>query len=172
MATDTAAAPAKKRTRAPSKRPQASSVEAAIQAAVAAAEGLPRPPAHVKMRPGDWPFWDGIVRARARDEWTGPHLVVAAQLARCQHDIENESALLDGEKTVTSNCRGTPVVNPRVMVLEQFARREMALMRSLAIAGRAVVDPRKLEATRKLQRRADEAQDAIAGEDDDDFLAK
>ena len=40
------------------------------------------PPAHVRLRDGDRPFWDGIVRARARDEWCESDLVVAAQLAR------------------------------------------------------------------------------------------
>src|SRR4051812_42549173 len=114
------------------KKPKAGSAEAAVRAAVNAANGLPPVPAHVRLRPEDLPFWDGIVRARTREEWTGPHLVVAAQLARCQRDIEVESEALQTEGTVlTKPGRGDteiPIANPRVTVLEQMARREMALL--------------------------------------------
>jgi hypothetical protein len=150
------------------KKKQAGSAEAAVAAAVNAAKGLPEVPAHVRLRPEDLPFWDGIVRARAREEWTGPHLVVAAQLARCQQDIEVESITLDGEGTVVTNDRGTPVCNPRVAVLEQLARREMALMRSLAISGRVAGDPRHLDASRRIQREADKTREELA---EDELLA-
>lgn len=134
-----------------------------------AAKGLPRPPDHVRLRPGDMPFWEGILRARAREEWNDANLVIGAQLARCQHDIEVESLLLEADGTVVTNDRGTQVVNPRVAVLEQFARREMALMRCLQMGGRvSVSDPRGLVASRKLQRTADEAHRQLA---EDDLLA-
>ena len=146
------------------KKKQAGSAEAAVAAALNAANGLPQPPAHVKLRLGDAPFWDGIVRARTREEWTGVDLVVAAQLARCQADIEAESVTLDGEGSVIKNDRGTMVANPRVSVLEQLARREMALMRSLGICGRAASDPRHELAQRKVQQRADNLRDELADE--------
>ncbi len=139
-----------------------------MAAAVNAAKGLPEVPAHVRLRPEDLPFWDGIVRARTREEWTGPHLVVAAQLARCQQDIEAESVALDDEGTVGKNDRGTVVMNPRVAVLEQLARREMALMRTLALAGKVVLDPRHVAAGRAVQRRADSLQDKL---EEDELLA-
>jgi hypothetical protein len=63
-------------------------------------------PAHVRLRDGDEPFWIGIMKSRARDEWSPADLVVAAQLARCQADIEHQSSLLDGESMVTENKRG------------------------------------------------------------------
>jgi hypothetical protein len=119
-----------------------------------AAKGPHPVPPHVTLRDGDAPFWDGILRARARDEWTDADLVVAAQLARCQADIERESAELDAEGSVSTNDRGTQVINPRVAVLEQATRRQMALMRSLRMAGKDGGDARDEVGRRKLERNA------------------
>ena len=105
------------------------------------------------------------MRARARDEWTAADLVVAAQLARCQHDIERESRTLDDEGSVLTNERGTKVMNPRHAVLEQLARREMALMRALRIGGsESGGDRRDLDKARKLQREAEKARTELADE--------
>lgn len=147
------------------KRIPANSAEAAVTAMVNVAKGPPACPAHVRLRPGDEPFWDGVVCARARDEWTSADLVVGAQLARCQHDIEKESALLDVEKTVLTNERGTMVANPRVMVLEQLARREMALMRTLRIGGEVVGKARDRGTLRTLERKAKVLGDELAEEE-------
>lgn len=128
---------------------------------VGAAKGPLECPAHARLRESDRPFWDGIVRARARDEWTEADLVVAAQLARCQCDIEAESLTLEGEGTVTTNDRGTPVVNPRVAVLEQLARREMALMRTLRLGGAGAGEARHVVARRKTERQARAVRDEL-----------
>jgi hypothetical protein len=129
------------------------------------AKGPPEVPKHVRLRDDDKPFWDGILRARARDEWTDVDLVVAAQLARCQRDIETESALLEQEGTTTTNARSTPVMNPRVTVLEQLARREMALMRSLRMAGRTVGDPAIEAGRRHAQHRAEKLNEELRDEE-------
>jgi hypothetical protein len=116
------------------------------------------------------PFWTGVVRAKTREEWTAADLVVAAQLARCQRDIEVESLALEGEGSVIENARGTVVMNPRHAVLEQLARREMALMRSLRMGGTAVGhDKSDLDKARKLQRQADAVREELA---DDELLAR
>ena len=140
----------------------------AVQTMIAAAQPYPEVPKHVKLREGDQPFWDAIVRAKARDEWLGPDLVVAAQLARCQHDIEEETTLLDAEGSVIENARGTPVMNPRHTILEQLARREMALMRALRLAGVATGELRDVEKARKIQKQADQVREDLA---DDALLA-
>ena len=119
-----------------------------------AAKGTLAPPAHVKLREGDQPFWEAVLCARARDEWGKADLVVAAQLARCLHDIEKEQLLMDVEGTVVLNDKRTPVVNPRVSVLEQFARREMALMRTLRMGGRIAGDARDESGRRKIERQS------------------
>src|SRR5688572_26106481 len=110
------------------KRKRGDSAEQAIQAHINAAKGPLQCPAHVTLRSGDEPFWEAVIRARARDEWTDCDLVVAAQLARCQSDIERESRALDEEGSTLKNDRGTMVANPRFTVLQQLAQREMALM--------------------------------------------
>jgi len=133
----------------------ANTAESAIKAMVDAAKGAPSIPSHVRIRPADRPFWDGILSARARDEWTDADLVVAGQLARCQYDIELESKTLDVEGTVVCNGRGTQVCNPRVMVLEQLARREMALMRTLRLGGAAAGEARHVVQRRKLSKQAE-----------------
>jgi hypothetical protein len=150
------------------RKPRSDSAAAAINAAVAAASPLPECPSHVRLRDIDQPFWSDILRARAREEWTNADLVVAAQLSRCMADIEKESFSLEDEGSVLTNERGTKVMNPRHAVLEQLARREMALMRSLRIAGTATGDTRDLEKGRKLQRQAEAARDGIT---EDDLLA-
>jgi hypothetical protein len=150
------------------KRTRATSAESVVKAMVDVAKGPPAVPAHVALRDGDQPFWDGILRARARDEWGDADLVVAAQLARCQHDIETESAALYGEASVVMNARGTQVMNPRITVLEQLARREMALMRTLRMGGRVAGDPRDEAGRRKAQRQAEEVRKEV---EEDDLLA-
>lgn len=150
------------------KRNRSDSAASAVNAMVNAAKDDLRPPAHVKLRDGDEPFWLGVVRARARDEWTDADLVVAAQLARCLHDIEKEQIALDAEGTVVENDRKTLVVNPRVSVLEQFARREMALMRTLRMGGRVAGDARDESGKRKIERQSRKVREEL---EDDELLA-
>jgi hypothetical protein len=151
------------------KRARSDSVSSAVRAAVGAANGPPKPLACTNLRPGDMAFWDAVVRARAYDDWQPVDLVVAAQLARCQADIEVEQTELAVEGTVIVNDRGTKVVNPRVSVLEQFARREMALLRSLRMGGKPAGDSADLVKGAKLQRSADQTRAELL---EDDLLAR
>lgn len=134
----------------------------------AAATPLPEIPSHIRLRDVDLPFWEAIVRARERSEWNDVDLVVAGQLARTQYDIEQESLCLELEGTVIINHRGTQIANPRVSVLEQLARREMALMRTLQIGGAvAGGDKRGKMQGRQLQRQGEELRDQLMNESDD-----
>ncbi len=149
------------------RKPKSDSVSAAVKAMVDVAKGPPELPPHVRLRDGDRAFWDGIIASRARDEWTPADLVVAAQLARCQADIERESASLDAESSVIENARGTPVCNPRMTILEQLARREMALMRSLRMGGRILGDSNALTTKRAREREAAHLRNELQDEDED-----
>lgn len=147
------------------KRTRSDSAASAVKAMLNAAKEDLRPPGHVRLRNGDEPFWVGVVRARARDEWTETDLVVAAQLARCLHDIELEQLLLDSEGAVVTNDKGTQIVNPRVSVLEQYARREMALMRTLRMGGYTPdKEQRNLNSARKTERQSRKVKDELADE--------
>ena len=150
------------------RKPRSDSAKSAIDAAIAAASPMPEKPSHVKLRDCDQPFWLDIIRARAREEWTEADLIVAAQLARTMSDIETESAKLDLEGSVIENGRGTPVMNPRHSVMEQLARREMALMRSLQMTGTARGDKRELANKRDLERGARKAREELS---DNELLA-
>lgn len=136
------------------RKTMANSAESAVKAMVNAALPDIEPPAHVKLRDGDRVFWDGVIRARARDEWIETDLVIAGQLTRCLADIEREQLALDAEGTVVTNDRGTQIVNPRVSVLEQFARREMALMRTLRMGGRVLGHVESKAGARIVERQA------------------
>ena len=150
------------------KRTKSTSAESATKAMLNAAKDNIEPPPHVRLRPRDKQFWYGVIGARARDEWTDADLVVASQLARCQSDIEIEQLALEEETAVIANARGTLRVNPRVSVLEQYARREMALMRTLRMGGRIAGDARDEAGRRKLERSVKQTRQALL---DDDLLA-
>ena len=151
------------------KRIRATSAESAVKSMLDAAMSPLAPPPHVTLRDGDMPFWEGVVRVRARDEWADADLVVAAQLARCQADLEREQSLLDAEGSVTENSKGTRVMNPRVSVLEGLARREMALLRTLRMGGRVSGDARDDVLRRQIQRQNEKV---VESAEDDDLLAQ
>ena len=151
------------------KKVQSHTIDGVLKAAQAAASPLPKLPDHVKLNKDDLPFFEAILRARARDEWDEVSVVLAAQLARCQRSIEEEAAKLEAEGSVIENQRGTPVMNPRHSVLEQLSRREMAVMRSLRLTGAVTGDGRDLEKNRKLQRQAEGLKDELM--DDEGLLA-
>lgn len=154
------------------RQPRSDSVTAMISAMENASLPQLRPPKQCKLRKGDRPFWNSIVRARARAEWSEVDLVVAAQLARCQADIEREQSALDIESTVIENARGTSVMNPRVSVLEQLARREMALLRTLRMAGAVAGSAKDASRARSVEADARRARESLEEEDPDELLAR
>jgi hypothetical protein len=148
------------------KRGRADSAASAVKAMVDAAKPDIEVPAWVTLTESARPFWIGVVRARTRDEWIDVDLVVAAQLAQCQADIAEEDAALREEGRVIKNDRGTPVMNPRTTVLEQLARREMALMRTLRMGGRIAGDSRDEQGKRKIESQSRKLRGELEEEDD------
>jgi hypothetical protein len=118
------------------RRTRSDSTKAKVEAFKAAVEEL-QPPAHVELRPGDKPFWDSIVRARAKSSWNSVDLENAANLARCKADIERLQKEISTEGDVIENQRGTPIVNPKHTLLETLTRRAMALSRMLHVHAEA-----------------------------------
>jgi len=151
------------------RKTRSDSIQAKLNAMVSVVLPEFEPPSHVRLPDEARPFWSGIMASRAREEWAKNDFVVAAQLARCQWDIERESSLLDSEGSVVENQRGTPVMNPRHSVMEQLARRELALMRALGMNAQAgSKDRSSQQAARKTQRQAEALRDELA---EDDLLA-
>lgn len=141
------------------------SAAAAIAAAKAAASPLPRPPEHVLISASAEPYYEDIVRARARGEWNEYQLSVAAQLANCMADQDEVRAELALEGWVVTNAKGTQVANPLVNIAEAMARRQMALSRSLQMTGRALGDPRKPLGKRALEAQAREMAEQVRNEE-------
>jgi hypothetical protein len=141
------------------KRKRSDSAAAAIAAAQAVALGPLDPPAHVVLRPGDRPFWDSIVTARARDTWTAIDLTTAANLARTQADIERLQSDLD-----TSGYMVDGKLNPLAALVETLTRRTVALSRALHVHACATVG-RSADGIKALANERNASQD-----DDDDLI--
>jgi hypothetical protein len=127
-----------------------------------------QPPEYARLTDSAKPYFDAVVRARARDEWAEADLVIATQLAQCMADMADEDAELRIEGKVIENDRGTKVMNPRTTVLEQLARREMALMRTLRMGGRIAGDARDQAGARKIERQSKKLRAEL---EEDDLLA-
>lgn len=117
------------------------------------------------------PYYEDIVRARAREEWNEHQLTVAAQMAACMVDQDEVRAILAVEGWTVVNAKGTVVANPHVSISEQLARRQMALGRSLQMIGRSIGDPRQNLNKRQNEKTARQAADEVAAEGEDGLLA-
>ncbi len=118
-------------------RKRSDSTTQAVAATQAAISGPIQPPAHIRLRDEDFPFWNAIVQARAADTWNDADLAFAANLARTQADIERLHTEIYDEGDVLENARGTPVANPRHALLETLSRRAVALSRCLHVHAEA-----------------------------------
>lgn len=129
------------------------------------------PPDHVQLRDIDMPFWYALVRARVKDSWNTVDLQHAANLARCQADIERiqQEILEEGDTLV--NDRGTVVLNPKHQLLETLSRRSIALSKHIQVHAVATVGDadkqrgKNFSATR-ARKTADKTKEA------DDLLAR
>lgn len=123
------------------------------------------PPAHISLRDEDWAFWYGIVSVRAANSWNDSDLAKAANLARCQADIERLIAEVQQEGDVITNDRGTPIVNPKHNLIETLSRREVALSRSLHVHAEATVGRSRDSGNRsKAQQKMRDAAEAASGD--------
>jgi hypothetical protein len=149
------------------RRVLSNSIEAAVGAAQAVAEGPPSPPAHVSLRECDLPFWNSLVRARPFATWNASDLEVAANLARAKADIERIQAEIYAEGDIIENGRGTPVMNPKHTLLEILSRRVMACSRMLHVHCEATNgESREQKNKAKTQKAAEQAIAAAQADDD------
>lgn len=129
------------------------------------------PPEHVQLRDIDMPFWYALVRARVKDSWNTVDLQHAANLARCQADIERiQQEILEEGDTLT-NERGTVVLNPKHSLLETLSRRSIALSKHIQVHAVATVGESdkqrgKNSAAAKGRKTAEKTKEA------DDLLAR
>ena len=102
-----------------------------------------------------------LSRARVKDSWNTVDLQHAANLARCQADIERiqQEILIEGD-TLT-NDRGTVVLNPKHSLLETLSRRSIALSKHIQVHAVATVgdSDKQRGKIQPLQRKADSRKD-------------
>lgn len=140
----------------PVRRKRSDSAAAAVAAAQSAALGPLNPPKHIKLRKGDRPFWDAIMRSRARDTWTDSDLTTAATMARAQADIEKLQAEVDSEGYTLENAKGIQVINPKAIIFETLCKRVVALSRVLHVHAEATIGRSRNAANALANERAAE----------------
>ena len=136
-----------------------------MQAIRGAKSTIIQPPAHVRLREQDLPYWADIVAARAADSWNPSDLTAAAQLARCRADIERFQDELDREPPILYSEKGTAHANPKFSIIEQLVRRQQALMRIVYVHAQATLGSTGTAANKSKAQR--EAQGKLEKKDDD-----
>jgi len=150
-----------------SRRQRIDSAAGAVATMAAAVRDL-SPPAHLKLRKGDLPFWDAVVKEKPKSEWTDADLAVAVNLVR---------AMADAERVAGYAVVGGGNVNQRKLletidVSDKLARRIVTLRRALGLDNRAKNGEQR-DVTRRREH-ADEIEQGhnpLAG-DGDDLLAR
>lgn len=140
------------------------------QVAAMAKRGEPlNPPAHVPLEPDAAGFWTEIVAARSREEWTPHDLAFAADLANAMALLHANRKRLRAEGETTANKGGTPMVNPRVGVVNSLHAQVKAARQSLGLHSAARGDHRDVLRRRALSQEAESAADDASA---DDLLAR
>lgn len=95
------------------------------------------PPDNVPLDDEDLPFFRNVIAEYARSEWSAHQLEIAAMLSRTMADLTREQSLLRTEGSVVKTDKGTPVANPRKVVVQMHAASILSFRRSLSLHARA-----------------------------------
>ena len=151
----------------PRKAPS-NSADALVKAMVNAALPNLMPPIAYPITDSALPMWEAIITARARDDWTDPDLVVAAQLAQVQADLRAEETAIRLEGRIIVDYLGKTTKNPRFDVVDMLSKRALSLMRALHMGGKSGAAPRGFVGARNIERESRKLRTEI---EDDDLLA-
>ena len=138
------------------KRVRTDNAAGATKAMADAASALPSVPAHIKLRACERPFWDAIIRARSRDEWGRVELVLAAQLAGIQADVEEGRRLVASGDRDKMEEQGYPSVKAVRANIGALLQQQVMLMRALRIVGNVAGDPGQELPRRQAEREAEQ----------------
>lgn len=126
------------------RKPRSDSTEEMVRFAQGSERQI-APPAHVPMSDKSWPFWHNVVAEFARADWSEHQLELAAMLARCMGQTEENQRLLEEEGAIVERetldkdgnvIRVVKTENPRGRVLQTFMGQILSLRRSLALHAR------------------------------------
>ena len=143
------------------------SATAAVEVMVKAARDI-QPPAHAPLEDDALPFWDDIIAARAKSEWSGHDLACASDLANAMAMLVEQRRILRKDGVTTVGPKGALMAHPRVSVVHGLHAQIKAARQSLNIHGRAAGEARDVGA-RRAQAKEIEAGSPLAG---DDLLAR
>jgi hypothetical protein len=143
------------------------STTAAVEVMVKAARDI-QPPAHAPLDDDALPFWDDIISARAKSEWSGHDLACASDLANAMAMLVEQRRILRKDGVTTVGPKGALMAHPRVSVVHGLHAQIKAARQSLNIHGRAAGEARDVGA-RRVQAKEIEAGSPLAG---DDLLAR
>ncbi len=151
-----------------SKRARSDSVSVAVEAAQGAFKEI-EPPAHVKLRKAEMPFWDSVIDEFALTEWTNHTLEMAAYLTRYLYDLDLEQRKMRKEGSILERKQIIPAIkdketkqvikeaevivtstyiNPRKQIIDTYTKNIIALRRNLSLHARATEGE-----TRDVQKR-------------------
>lgn len=124
------------------------------------------PPLNVPLDDRDMPFFSSVIAEFARADWSAHQLELAAMLARTMADLEREQRELRVEGSVAYSEKGTPVVNPRKILVQMHAGTILSFRKSLALNARAQTKDQERIATRHVVAKS------IETTLDDDLIAR
>lgn len=132
------------------RRKRSDSTERQVEIASGLAAGSIEPPAHVKLRERDRPYWLAVIGSRARELWTDADLINVGTLARAMADVERLQQELDREGDTILTDRG-PILNPKHALCELQAKRVQTLCRMLQVAPTVSVKRRDADQAKKTE---------------------
>ena len=97
------------------------------------------PPDGEELPPEVMPYWYAITRARVKESWTVVDLHHACNLAKAQCNIARLQAEVELEGDVVKGARGTPVLNPKHVLIGSLVKRSVALSRHIQVHAVATV---------------------------------
>jgi len=151
-----------------SRKQRIDSATGAVAVMLKAAKRI-NPPAHAPLDDDALPFWNDIIGARARSEWTDHDLAYASDLANAMAQLVENRRALRAEGEILKTEHDKAYANPRVAVVHGLHAQIKSARQSLYIHGRTG----KVEdvAKRRAQAKEIEAGSPLAG-DDEDLLAR
>ena len=135
---------------------------------IGAAHKVILPPAHVPLDEFETIFFNSVIAEFAKAEWTAHQLEIAAMMARTMARMTKEQELLKDEGAVMRSIKGTPVVNPRQMIVQQGAASIMNFRRTLSLNAQAKGPIQARGKSQEIARQTEAAATSV----DDDYLAR
>lgn len=129
-----------------------------------------KPPKHIKMLQRDMPFFNSVIAEFAKADWSDHQVEIACLLARAMSDLEDQQNRLRKEGGTTRSERGTPVVNPRKILVQMYAGTILSLRKSLALDARS--GGQKVDIAKKRGLAKEIEGSAMSMDMDDDLISR